>query len=55
MTAKTKAKLTELTNTVNSLYASQTQKSQTIKYLVIGIVVLGAAILYFFFLRKRRR
>ena len=55
MRASTKAKLDSLTNTVTDLYASQEKKSSTIKWLIVGIAVLAAVVVFIFVVKRRKR
>ncbi len=55
MTAATKKKLAALTQQVNVLGTETAKKDNTIKYLAIGIVAVMAIVVFFVFLKKRRR
>lgn len=55
MTKATKAKLTSLQSTVDSLYASATAKDSKIKLLTFGIIAVVGVVLFLFFMKRRRR
>ena len=55
MTAATKKKLEAVTNQINYLSTETTKKDNTIKYLAIGIVAVMVIVVFFVFIRKRRR
>ena len=55
MRKSTKKKLDALTSQVSVLSSDTAQKEKTIKYLMIGFVVLIVIVFFFVFMKKRRR
>ncbi len=54
MTKATKKKLNELNKTIGVLESSQAGKGKTITFLIVGIIGVGAVVMFFVFRRRRR-